>query len=132
MARLALRHNPKRELWFAWWTLVVFYNLYSVVFFVVTTYPATAEPCLDTRQVVRWFDDRALGPARRASPRLRHRRMCAAMNSALIAYSIRRMSVSRAFAYSYLFIYSLSAVPGLLCMCVAMTVGTLRPDRDPE
>ena len=31
---------------------------------------------------------------------------------ALITYSIRRMSVSRAFAYSYLILYAVAAVPG--------------------
>ncbi len=57
--------------------------------------------------------------------------MCAPMN-ALLAYSMRRMSVSRVFAYSYLIIYSLAAVPGMLVMAIAMTVAAFRPDRDPE
>ena len=57
--------------------------------------------------------------------------MCAPMN-ALLAYSMRRMSVSRLFAYSYLIIYSLGAIPGMMVMAIAMTVGALRPDRDPE
>src|SRR5678816_55712 len=52
--------------------------------------------------------------------------------NALIAYSMRRMSVSRSFAYSYLLLYSLSAIPGMLLMCIALTVGAMRPDRDPE
>ena len=42
------------------------------------------------------------------------------------------MSVSRAFAYSYLIIYAVSAVPGFLFICVAMTVGAIRPGRNPE
>ena len=42
------------------------------------------------------------------------------------------MSVSRAFAYSYLILYSLSAIPGMLLLCIALTVGALRPDRNPE
>ena len=37
--------------------------------------------------------------------------------NALIAYSIRRMSVSPVFAYSYLIIYAIAAVPGLLLIC---------------
>jgi len=57
--------------------------------------------------------------------------MTAIMN-ALIAYSIRRMSVSRAFAYSYLVLYALSTLPGLLLFGIALTVGAMRPDRDPE
>ena len=31
-----LRTDPKRELWFAWYSTVAFYSLYSVVFFVLT------------------------------------------------------------------------------------------------
>ena len=54
-----------------------------------------------------------------------------ATSIALITYSIRRMSVSRAFAYSYLILYAISAVPGFLFICVAMTVGAMRPDRSP-
>jgi hypothetical protein len=42
------------------------------------------------------------------------------------------MSVSRIFGYSYLLIYSLSAIPGLLLLCIALVVGTLRPERDPK
>ena len=56
--------------------------------------------------------------------------MTAIMN-ALIAYSMRRMSVSRAFAYSYLVIYALSTLPGMLLLGIALTVGAMRPDRDP-
>ena len=50
---------------------------------------------------------------------------------ALITYSIRRMSVSPAFAYSYLILYAVAAMPGFLFICVAMTAGAMRPDRDP-
>jgi hypothetical protein len=53
-------------------------------------------------------------------------------STALIAYSLRRMSVSPAFAYAYLIIYSLAAVPGMLLTCIALVVGAMRPDRDPK
>jgi hypothetical protein len=43
-----------------------------------------------------------------------------------------RRAVGRVFAYSYLIIYSLAAIPGMLVMSVAMTAAALRPDRDPE
>jgi len=54
-----------------------------------------------------------------------------AIMNAFIAYSIRRMSVSRAFAYAYMVLYALSTLPGFLLMGIGMTVGALRPDRDP-
>ncbi len=52
--------------------------------------------------------------------------------NALLAYSMRRMSVSPVFAYSYLIMYSLSAIPGMLVMAIAMTAAALRLNRDPE
>ena len=55
-----------------------------------------------------------------------------ATSIALITYSIRRMSVSRAFAYAYLILYAISAVPGFLFICVALTAGAMRPERDPR
>jgi hypothetical protein len=45
---------------------------------------------------------------------------------------MRRMSVSPIFGYSYMIMYALSAIPGMLVMAIAMTVAALRPDRDPE
>ena len=55
-----------------------------------------------------------------------------ATSIALITYSIKRMSVSRASSvHSYLILYAVAAIPGFLFMCIAMTVGALRPERDP-
>jgi len=50
---------------------------------------------------------------------------------ALITYSIRRMSVSPVFAFSYLILYAIAAIPGFMYICVAMTAGVMRPDRSP-
>jgi hypothetical protein len=126
----SLRNDPKRELWLVWYATIAFYCLYGFVFFVVTRTQPPGKPWLDPNQVVRWFDGRhdgilvgfglifALGGS-------------SATAIALITYSIRRMSVSRAYAYSYLLLYAVSAVPGFLFICVAMTTGALRPDRNP-
>ncbi|MDT5102244.1 MAG: hypothetical protein QOC76_5981 [Mycobacterium sp.] len=125
------RHNPKRELWFAWWVMVVFYNLYGLLFFLVTRVQPPPSPAWDTAMVVHWFRDHHHGLLAGFGVVFLVAGMCAPMN-ALLAYSMRRMSVSRIFAYSYLIMYSLAAVPGMLVMAIAMTVGALRPDRDPE
>ena len=52
-----VRYHPKRELWFAWWVMVIFYNLYGVLFFFVTHVQPPPSPAWDTPTVVRWFDD---------------------------------------------------------------------------
>ena len=51
------RHHPKRELWFAWWVMLIFYNLYGLLFFVVTRVQPPPSPAWDTPAVVRWFSD---------------------------------------------------------------------------
>lgn len=126
-----VRHHPKKELWFAWWVMVVFYQLYGVLFFLVTRVQPPPSPAWDIPTVVQWFDDRHLGILAGFGVVFLISGMCGPMN-ALLAYSMRRMSVSPIFGYSYLAMYALSAIPGMLVMAIAMTVAALRPDRDPE
>ena len=125
------RNNPKRELWLAWGTQVVFYNLFFPVFFIVAQVQPPPQPTWDLATQVHWFHERHLGIPVGFGIIFAIGGMTA-INNALIAYSMRRMSVSRAFAYSYLIIYSLSAIPGLYLLCIALIVGTLRPERDPK
>jgi hypothetical protein len=130
MSRPALLSDPKRELWFAWYSAAFFYTLYAVIFFLVTHVQPPGQPWYSPAQVTHWFahyhDGLLIGFAL-----IFALGGLSATSIALITYSIRRMSVSRAFAYSYLILYAVSAVPGFLFICVAMTAGTLRPDRDP-
>jgi hypothetical protein len=126
-----LRHDPKRELWLAWGALVVFYNIFFLVFFIVAQVQPPPQPTWDLATRVHWFHERQLGIPVGFGVIFAISGMIAT-NNALIAYSMRRMSVSRAFGYSYLLIYSFSAVPGMLLLNIALVVGTLRPERDPE
>jgi len=125
------RHDPKLELWIAWWALVVFYQLYGLLFFVITRVQPPPPAWWDAPRIVQWFDDHHHGLLIGFGMVSLITGMLGAVN-ALLAYSMRRMSVSPAFAYSYLLIYSLSAVPGMLLTCIALMVGAMRPDRDPE
>jgi hypothetical protein len=125
------RHNPKRELWFAWWTTVIFYQIFFIAFFVLTRTQPPPDPGWDTPRVVQWFNDNHHGLLIGFAIMFLVTGMTAPQN-ALIAYSMRRMSISPAFGYSYLVLYALSAIPGMLLMCIALTVGAMRPDRDPE
>ncbi|MEY8014616.1 hypothetical protein [Mycobacterium servetii] len=125
------RHHPKRELWLAWGTLVVFYSLFFPIFFVVTRVQPPPQPAWDLATQVHWFHERHLGIPVGFGIIFAVGGMIA-VNNALIAYSMRRMSVSAVFAYSYLIIYSLSAIPGMLLLNIALIVGTLRPERDPR
>ena len=125
------RHNPKRELWIAWYATIVFYNLFTVVFFILTRTQPPPQPGWDAPRVVQWFTAHHNGVLIGFAIMFLVTGLTTAQN-ALIAYSMRRMSVSRAFAYSYLVIYALATLPGMLIMGVACTVGAMRPDRDPK
>jgi hypothetical protein len=125
------RNHPKLELWIAWWAMVVFYQLYGLLFFMVARVQPPPPAWWDAATVVQWFDEHHYGLLIGFGICFFITGMLGAVN-ALLAYTMRRMSVSSAFAYSYLLIYSLSAVPGMLLTCVALVVGAMRPDRDPE
>ena len=124
------RYDEKRELWIGWWTLVVFYNLYGLLFFVIARTQPPPKPSLTASEIVQWFDDRHYGLLYGYAIVSIVGGATAIMNATL-AYTMRRMSVSRAFAYSYLVIYALATLPGMLIMGVVCTVGAMRPDRDP-
>lgn len=125
-----VHRNPKRDLLIAWFTTLAFYQIFAIVMFMMTRTQPPPSPTLTTEQQVAWFDD------------MRYLLLIGfaimfvitgmtAMSNSLIAYSMRRMTVSRAFAYSYLVLYSLAAVPGSLLLCIVLTVAAMRPDRDP-
>lgn len=132
-ARLAWnwRNNPKLELWLAWYMIVVFYNIFGIVFFIVTRTQPPPKPYWELERVVQWFADNEFGLLSGFGFMFVTGAFSIA-STALIVYSIRRMSVSPAFAYAYLIIYSLAAVPGMLLTCIALVVGAMRPDRNPE
>lgn len=124
-------NDPKREMWLAWWTMVVFYNFFFLIFFFVTRVQPPPDPAWDIPRVLEWFATRRFGLLLGFSVCFAITGLTVAANS-LIAYSMRRMSVSPAFAYSYLLLYSLSAIPGMLLTCIALVAGAMRPDRDPQ
>ena len=51
----SLRTDPKRELWFAWYTTIVFYNFYFIVFFPVTHAQPPPHPYWSDTLVANWF-----------------------------------------------------------------------------
>jgi hypothetical protein len=124
------RYNPKRELNIAFYLIIAFYNVFFIVFFLLTHTQPPGQPWYDQAQIVHWFDHYRHGVLYGFAIMFAFGAFSTA-STALITYSIRRMSVSPAFAWAYLLMYSLSALPGMLLMCIALTVGAMRPDRDP-
>ena len=129
-ARWHWRNNPKLELWLAWWTMVVFYQIFGIVFVLMTRVMPPPKPWWEPERIAQWFADTHHGLVWGFGIIFLISFMAPACN-ALIGYSMRRMSVSPVFAYSYIAIYSVSAIPGMLLAALFLTVGALRPDRDP-
>ena len=125
------RHDPKIELWLGWWTMVVFYNLFGLLFFVVTRTQPPPPAWWGPERIADWFGDMHYGLIIGFACVFLISGMTSIMN-ALIAYSMRRMSVHRAFGYAYLVIYAMSTLPGMLLLGIGTTVAAMRPDRDPE
>ena len=123
------RYDPKMELWIIWYAMVVFYNLFGVVFVLLAH--VMPPPIPYASGAAQWFSDRHMGLLVGFGIDVMVAGLVAGCN-ALIGYSIYRMSVSRAFVYSYIAIYSISAVPGMLFSAILFTVGAMRPDRDPQ
>ena len=124
------RNDPKIELWLAWITIIVFYNIFAIVFFGITRTQPPPPAWWGYARISQWFGDHHTGLLVGFGI-IFVMGAFATVATALIAYSMRRMSVSPAFAYTYLIIYSLAAVPGMLLTCIALVVGAMRPDRDP-
>lgn len=124
------RTHPKCELWLAWYTMVVFYNIFFIVFFIVTRTQPPPKAWWGPERIVEWFDDNRLGLLAGFGVIFFMGPVVIAA-TALITYSMRRMSVSPAYAYTYLILYSLAAVPGMLLTCITLVVGAMRPERDP-
>ena len=85
--------DPKRELWLAWWTMVVFYQLFFLVFFVITRTQPPPNPDLTSRRSVAWFGARRDGLLVGFAIMFVITGMTSMCN-ALIACSMRRMSIS--------------------------------------
>jgi hypothetical protein len=124
------RHDPKLELWIIWYGMVFFYNLFGVVFVGMTHVMPPPQPYWDPPRIAQWFADHHWGLLWGFGIIFFVAGLVAACN-ALIAWSMRRMSVSPAFAWTYIIIYSLSATPGMLLTAIALSVGAMRPERDP-
>lgn len=124
------QHNPKIELWIMWWAMVFFYQLFGVVFVLMTHVMPPPNPAWDQARIVQWFAEHHDGLLWGFGIIFLITGLVASCN-ALIGYSMRRMSVSPVFSYIYIAIYSLSTLPGMLLAAILLTVGAMRPDRDP-
>jgi hypothetical protein len=123
--------KPKVDQWICWWTLPVFYNLFGLIFVLLTRVMPPPRPDVGTEQIVAFFH------AHSTTIRIGFALLMVAIGfsgvaNGLIALQIKRMSVSPVFAYAYIASLVVGAVPGCLMAAFAFLAAAFRPDRDPQ
>jgi hypothetical protein len=132
-ARLAWRwrHHHQIELWIVWWSMPVFYVIFSITYFVLARTMPPPPPHWNVAEIREWIV-------------LRHTGIdigyilfyltigLPGWHIGLIAVLLKRMSVSPAFAYAYLGTMAAGTLPGALLNGFGYSLLVLRPDRDPR
>ncbi|MET0900398.1 MAG: hypothetical protein ABWY45_20990 [Mycobacterium sp.] len=113
-----------------WWTIPVFYNIFGLIFVVLTRVMPPPRPDITQAQMVDFFADNRL-TIQIGFALLMFFVGFTAVANALIALQIKRMSVSPVFAYGYIVSLAVGALPGCLFAAFAFLTAAFRPDRDP-
>lgn len=121
----------KVDQWICWWTSVVFYTLFGVIFFALTRVMPPPRPALTTDQIVHFF------AVHRLTIQIGFGILMvvigfSGMVNGLVAFQLRRMSVSPVFAYAYIGSLVVGGIPGCLIAAFSFLTATFRPDRDPH
>ncbi|CAN5559897.1 hypothetical protein BH09ACT7_BH09ACT7_50860 [soil metagenome] len=123
--------RPKLDLWICWWTLPIFYNLFGLIFVVLTRVMPPPRPDIQQDQMVEFFASHSL-TIRIGFAVLMVVVGFTGVANGLIAYQIKRMSVAPVFAYAYIASLVVGAIPGCLFAAFAFLTAAFRPDRDPQ
>ncbi|OBC01073.1 hypothetical protein A5784_02350 [Mycobacterium sp. 852013-50091_SCH5140682] len=127
----AWTRRPKVDQWICWWTIPVFYNIFGLIFVVLTRVMPPPRPDVGPDQVVAFFTEHSLS-IRIGFGLLMIFIGFTGFANGLIAFQIKRMSVAPVFAYSYIASLAVGAVPGCLFAAFAFVAAAYRPDRDPD
>jgi hypothetical protein len=123
------RYDQKIDLWLAWWCMVIFYSLFGVIFVLMAHVIPPPSPAYSKVEILQWFEVHGAGVISGFALTFLITGM-AALSNGLIAYSMSRMTVSKAYPTAYIILYSLSALPGMLLCAILFTVAALRPERN--
>jgi hypothetical protein len=89
----AWMRKPKIDQWIAWWTIPIFYNLFGLIFVVLTRVMPPPRPDVTDAQIVAFFETHSL-TIRIGFALLMFFIGFASVANGLIALQIKRMSVS--------------------------------------
>jgi hypothetical protein len=122
---------PKIDQRIAWWTIPIFYNLFGLIFVVLTRVMPPPRPDVEPTQIVDFFHVHSLTIRIGFAILMVVVGFTAAANR-VIALQITRMSVAPVFAYGYIASLVVGAIPGCVIPGFAFVAATFRPDRDPD
>lgn len=134
MAAGARRPPPgpgKLDQWICWWSIPVFYNIFGLIFFLLAKLMPPPSPALTPEQVVAFIQLNSTH-LKIAIVLLALVLGFASMSSGLIVVQMKRMSVSPVYAYSYLAVLGVAALPGCLFCGFMFALAAFRPERDPQ
>jgi hypothetical protein len=129
--RRGWRRKPKVDLWLCWWSIPIFYGVQGLIYIPLTCIMPPRRPDVSPDQVAMFFQDNALGIKVGFGMLMVVAGFVGPANG-LIAYQLRRMSVSPVFSYAFIVALAVGATPGFLLGGFAFLAAVLRPDRDPQ
>ncbi len=127
------RYRPRSKIdqWICWWSVVIFFNLFGLIFVVLTRVMPPPSPHLTTAQIVRFFHVHSL-TIKIGFALLMIVVGFASWTNGLVAYHMKRMSVGSVWAYAYIAALAVGALPGCIFAAFCFLTAVFRPDRNPH
>lgn len=119
------------DLRICFWVVPIFYSLFGLIFVPLTRVMPPPRPDVTADQMVHFVHQHAL-TIQIGFALLMIVIGFAGVANGIVAYEIKRMSVSPAFAYAYLGALAVGALPGCLMAAISFLTAAFRPDRNPQ
>ncbi|MET0282830.1 MAG: hypothetical protein ABW352_00090 [Polyangiales bacterium] len=124
--------NPKLDQWICWWSIPIFYNLFGLIFVYLGKLMPPPKPGLSQAEIIEFITSNK-DSMQTAWVMLALTLGTASLSSGLIIEQMKRMKgVSHAFAYTYLTVLAVAALPGCLFCGIMFALAAFRPERDAE
>jgi hypothetical protein len=127
----AYRARSKTDQWICWWSIPIFYNLFGLIFVVLTRVMPPPSPGLSTQQIVAFFHHHSL-TIKIGFGLLMIVIGFASWANGLIAMQMKRMSVGSVWAYAYIAALAVGALPGCIFAAFSFLTAVGRPDLSPH
>jgi hypothetical protein len=130
-ARAGWRGRPKIDLWLCWWSIPIFYGVQGLIYVPMTWLMPPRRPDITPDQIATFFADNSFGIKLGFGLLMVVSGFVGTANG-LIAYQMRRMSVSPVYSFAFIIALAVGATPGFLVGGFAFLAAVFRPDRDPQ